>query len=454
MKPIKLTLIVLILTIFTFTSCKDESINTSNNTTESIAAKNALSTLQSHFNPDGSLSRDGENPTNNIIFDFCFDFVYPITLSYNTGTEVTVQDFDGLVNVLISMTDALYINGIAFPFQVEVFNADTNSFEVITIQNEDSFIELLESCSIDDNGQQEDCVCTEEYAPVCVEVSDISGESFTIEFPNMCFAECEGFTQADVVDCDYSNPCNEDYFDDCFDIVFPVTVILPNGDTVQINDEDDLEDIIYTNYYFNFDFPITVEIEVNGQEVTQIIHNEDEFVALLMQCDGVEDDDCEIENLHVVVEDCFSETAYNISLNFETGSSSPQEFMVYFADGNVVGPYSTNDLPITLEVDVNSGNEDSLIVTVGNGNCQEDVHWDIPNCSNSTDTCWEFVYPIEVEINGQVVEINSDAEFDAQYNPATSSLGYPFHVEINGETVQVNTPNDFSEIGGFDNRCE
>jgi hypothetical protein len=385
MKQIKFSLIVLILTIFTFTSCKDESIDITKNTVESVAARNATNALSTHFNPDGTL-RDGENPTNNIIFDFCFDFVYPITLSYNTGAEVTVENFEGMVELLINMTEDLYINGISFPFQVEVFNADTDAFEVITIQGEDSFIALLESCSIDDDGQTDDCQCMEIYEPVCVEVGDGSGEEFIIEFPNMCYAECSGFTQDDVVECDYSNPCNGGFFDnDCFDFVYPLSVVLPNGETVQVENEDDLEDIIYTNYYFDFHYPITVEVEVDGAPAEVNIHNAEEFAALLAECEDVEPgDDCEINDLSVVVGDCFSQTAYTITLDFNLEDPViAQQFMVVFYDGTEAGPFQISALPINLEVDVNTGDYDSLSVYMLSGGltCAQEVDWEIPSCN-------------------------------------------------------------------------
>jgi len=429
MKQFKLSLIVVIFSLFIFSSCKDESTETNKDTTESVAAKNSLQALKTHFNADGSLARDGQNPTNNIIFDFCFDFVYPITLSYNTGTEVTVEDFDGLVEVLVNMTDNLYVNGIAFPFQVEVFNEDSGAFEVVTIQDEESFMSLIESCSIDDSGQQDDCDCDDEYEPVCVSVQDGNGESFTIDFPNICYAMCEGFTQADVVDCDYSNPVDGDYFEDCFDLIYPFSIVTPSGDTIQINDEDEFEAALYTNYYFDFVYPFNVETEVNGQQETITLNNEEELTNLLMQCSGdvepcdcpdvyepvcVEDNgqvitfdnecqafcegytpnnfvdcgnnntnDCDINDLTVTVGECISTTAYNITLDFTTENYDGTEFIVQFVNGDTQS-YSLNDLPLQLEVDVNASNNqqsDWLMVTLPtNSNCAEDVDWEVPNC--------------------------------------------------------------------------
>ncbi len=500
MKHFKIILTLFVLTLFTLTSCKDESVNNEGTTLESAAVKNALGALKTHFNADGSINRDnGENPTNNIIFDFCFDFVYPVTLSYNTGAEVTVQDLDGLVDILINMTDDLYINGIAFPFDVEVFNYDTDTFEIQTINNEDEFNILVESCSITDNGQQDDCNCTEDFDPVCIQVQDASGESFTIEFPNMCFAECEGFTQADVVVCDYgNNPSEGDYFGDCFELVYPFSIVLPNGSNLQVNNADEFETAVFSNYYFDFVYPFDILIEQNGQTVTLAINNADELNTVLMECLGMdpcnctgeynpvcvatpsgeileypnecvalcegfspndfvdcEVSECAITNIEATVGNCIDNSTYTISLNFDIANASTDEFYVYFADGTVVGPLFTSNLPISLDVNSNVGMTDSLFVLMSNSNCSADVIWDNPDCGGTAnDTCWSFVYPIEVNIAGTTISVNNDIEFDAVYNPATSTLVYPFDVTIGGAQQSVITPNDFYIIGEFNNRCQ
>ncbi len=83
--------------------------------------------------------------------------------------------------------------GVIIPFP----NACTAECEGFT---EDDFVE----CDFDPNGggdNEGDCFeCHDEpFDPVCVE--DADGEIF--HFPNLCFAECEGFTEDDLVECDF-----------------------------------------------------------------------------------------------------------------------------------------------------------------------------------------------------------------------------------------------------------
>ncbi len=57
----------------------------------------------------------------------------------------------------------------------------------------------------DTNPFPSDCDCDFTFEPVCVEVD---GE--TIPFPNACYAECEGYTADDFVDCGIFDPCGCD----------------------------------------------------------------------------------------------------------------------------------------------------------------------------------------------------------------------------------------------------
>ncbi|MFK8104362.1 MAG: PKD domain-containing protein [Saprospiraceae bacterium] len=62
----------------------------------------------------------------------------------------------------------------------------------------------LGDCGLGGGGDP--CNCPFDFTPVCVE--DSTGELLT--FPNACFAECEGYTAADFVDCNNGggDPCN------------------------------------------------------------------------------------------------------------------------------------------------------------------------------------------------------------------------------------------------------
>ncbi|MCF6347584.1 MAG: hypothetical protein L3J20_04690 [Flavobacteriaceae bacterium] len=289
-KNLKLILSTFIVALVLFTSCKnnDAIIDVPNNTTKSAAVEKSMEALKTHFNQDGALN-DTNNPIGNILFDFCFEFVYPVTLSYNNGTEVIVQNFNELTEVLVNMTDALFIDGIAFPFDVEL--VENGAVVTQTINSEDEFRVLLENCSIDGD---DPVVCTEEYVPVCVEIQTPNeGGSFIMEFPNMCYAEREGFTQNDLVECDNSNPSNGNY-DNCFEFVYPFSIIDDGGDEIVINNKEEFETAMFSNVTFEFVFPLDVTQEINGDvQNTRTITLEkyEDLTNLLASC-GENQQDC------------------------------------------------------------------------------------------------------------------------------------------------------------------
>ena len=286
MKNLKSLLLSLLIITVVFTSCtNNEPLFEEQNTTESVAITTTLSELSLQFNSEGNVI-PSENPAGNIVFDFCFDFVYPITLSYNNGSTVDVNDLDGLIDVMINSTQELYINGIGFPFQVETYVDSSDSIQIVTINNEEEFINLLENCDFD----AFDCECFEDYNPVCVEIYDPNGTSFVVTYPNACYAECDSFTEADFVE-----NCETDYNtnagNECFTFNFPISFIIDNGTTITVNSEMELGTALYNVYYFEFVYPFDVTLE-SGEVVT--VNNELEYFTILDDCYGsYNGNDCE-----------------------------------------------------------------------------------------------------------------------------------------------------------------
>lgn len=266
MKKIKILVVLAIISIATFYSCTDNNpIENEAVTQKSIANRTAMNELKIANNISG---RDANATASS---PFCFEFVYPITLSYNTGTTITVASLQGLLTILASETPNLYVDGIAFPFQV------TNNGAVSTISTEVQYMSLLLSCGfsaintdlvnsfcfdlvfpitiLNDNNQEvtitslqqfttylnnpnnggqtqfvypisvnynnqvvvidniyelyqminncDVCICTLEYAPVCVQTA-----TGIVEFGNSCFAICAGYDQNDFIQCTNSTTCS------------------------------------------------------------------------------------------------------------------------------------------------------------------------------------------------------------------------------------------------------
>lgn len=297
MKNFKVLLLSFALIAGLFTSCSDnDSVTEDQNIQETQAITTSLERLAGQFNDQGEVMASA-NPAGNIVFDFGFDFVYPLNLSLSNGSTVAVNSLDELIQILISSTDDLFVNGIEFPFDIEVYDEETDSIIVITINNENEFLDFLDSLDWDDDDL---CVCTEEYDPVCVEVTDPDGTSFIISYPNECFAFCDGFDEEDFVDnCedDYNN--SGGYFE-CFEFNFPLTIITDDEVTITVNSQEELDSALYNAYYFDFVYPFDVTTDEGEVETIQGVND---LLDLLEDCyddwddnDPDPNDDCDCED--------------------------------------------------------------------------------------------------------------------------------------------------------------
>ena len=436
MKSLKLLFFSLALVLFTVSSCTDNEslLNEIAEPQESLSVKTTLDALSTYLNEDGSINLD-RSPAGHIIFDFCFDFVYPITLSYNTGATVTVNGFEELIEVIISSTDDLFIVGIAFPFDVEVFNDETDTIEILTINNEDDFIALIESC---DFGGGDVCECTDEYDPVCVEIVAPTGETYVITFGNACIAECEGFSEDEYFVCD-GDPTDGGLFDDdCFEFIYPLSIVTEDGLVIEVGSLEELNTTIYASYYFEFIYPIeisfidsdeiiTIEGEAGLFEVLEYCSDRDcecpdvydpvcvetdEGIitfenACYAECEGFtevdfidcdSEGDCLIYDLIVEVGECNDDGTYSLTIDFEYENPGNDFFDVSVYDGDtlvVIGFYELAGLPITIpDFELSGFDFDSLFVNINdNPDCNAGIEWEAPDCTDTCD-CPDLIDPV------------------------------------------------------------
>jgi hypothetical protein len=145
MKNLKLSIFSIFMVLFIFTSCTndDSIVDLPQNMQESETITTVMGLMSQLYDQNGNLNSDND-------FEICFDFVYPLELMFNNGTTVTVNSEEELIDVMMNSTEELYITGIVFPFDVELYNETTDTVEIVTINNEEEFAALLESCDIGD----------------------------------------------------------------------------------------------------------------------------------------------------------------------------------------------------------------------------------------------------------------------------------------------------------------
>tara|TARA_R110002049_G_scaffold270002_1_gene447009 strand:+ start:977 stop:2320 length:1344 start_codon:yes stop_codon:yes gene_type:complete len=402
MKTLKLTLFSLLMALMMLTSCTNNEsvIEEPQNTVESESITTALLQLRTQFDDSGNVTHT-DNPAGNIVLDFCFDFIYPLDLAYNNGTTVTVTNLDGLINIMISSTENLYINGIAFPFNVETYNDSTNAIEIVTINNENEFIALLESC---DFNLAEPCECFEVYDPVCVEITDPSGNVFTVTYPNACYAECDGFTEED-----FAENCEEDYNsngNDCFSLNFPLSIITDENTTITINSQEELDAATYNSYYFDFVYPIDITLD-NGNVTT--INTREEIEAILNECYDINNpNECEA---------CADEPLDIVCVNIEQADGSLYTYAYDNACYALCDGYTEADF-----VFCNSGNEICLPSAVSSA-LTDNTGWSVNSFNGSQDLS---TYEITFNSDGTLQWMSSGSTFSGTWsvveNPASGNI--------------------------------
>lgn len=410
MRKLKIAFLSLVVILTSFTSCSDnESVDIPQNGTESTSMRFAIDKLSTRLDANGNIDAS-RNPTGNMVFDYGLSFQFPITLVYNTGATVTVNSFEELIQVVVAVTDDLYIDGVEFPITVEIFNDETGAIEVVTINSEEELADLFDDIDFEDD----DCECTEEYSPVCVEIIDEDDFAFVLTFPNACYAMCEGFEQADFLDS-----CEEDYDDDfdndCFEFNFPLDIITDDDETITVNSMEDLVNTTYDMYYFEFVFPLTV---INEDGEIQEIEDEEDLFELFEDCFDDYEDYCELEADDVEDVLMFCDAV---------------EAEIYEIDGDVIDVNSiafnaNNELVVNGEPTVTdlgswslNDSDEGMILTIGqlqtftmlNGD------WELVECDDDSLEFENGEYALHIEIECEDDDDNEEDDCDCpdEYAP-------------------------------------
>ena len=124
----KLTSIVLI-AIFSLTACTKKDSGTNNKDTALDAtAKKVMDNLHSKMSQ--IIQPDAQSLNRNLVQDFGFTFIYPITLTYNNDVTVSVNNSAELLNVVSAITETSYIKAINYPFNIDDQTASRTSSSI------------------------------------------------------------------------------------------------------------------------------------------------------------------------------------------------------------------------------------------------------------------------------------------------------------------------------------
>jgi len=239
---------------------------------ESRSLVSLLNILYIYFDQNGEVlfddnydqNGDGDYDIFNEWEDFmCFDIQFPISVTMPDESQVSIGNEDELYEAVESyyeMSDEYDgLPEINFPFNIIFYFDDENGNEIEEVVGVGSYEEL------------------EMYFEICEDGWDDDGWD------------------------------DEDWFEiDCVDLVYPISIVNPEGEVITVESENSLHEYI-DQYYencnsndcgdFNLAYPLTVEYysETNDQVQTLTINSEEELEALLDEyCydDGWDDETC------------------------------------------------------------------------------------------------------------------------------------------------------------------
>ena len=286
----------------------------------------------------------------------CYQLAYPVTLLDTDSVAVTADDEEDLINLLANGD----IYSFAFPLNLEDEEGNT-----VMAENADDLFDLLADCS-----------------------------------PNPGPGGCGIGTFG------------------CYQLGYPVTLVLIDGTSVTVNDDDEFAVVLVSGEWADFGYPLTL-IDEDGNEI--IVNNEEELHEALFDCSGFgEGPISELSDFF-----CY-DAVYPFSVNdLNTGNTitfndSEEWFDYQYGNPNAWPQYEII-YPLTLvntetgeETTVNNDDELELAISECFGGNPGGGGGGNPNIEFGEFLCYDFVYPFTVnDLNtGATVTFNNSDEWN------------------------------------------
>ena len=255
----------------------------------------------------------------------------------------------------------------------------------------------------------------------------------------------------------------------CFDIVYPITIMLPNGSSYLIDSEEDSDLETIKNYYEENEgaderpsiiFPVNI-IDHEGE--TKVINSEEEMEDAYRHCSGRDRDKRECFGLVFPVTYIMPDgSSYEIA---DDDDESWAELKAWY-DAN---PEAEERPELQYPVDIMYESEDRT-VTISN---EEEMLAAKEECremwgadEEEYEECFDYVYPIAFTMpDGSSIEIPSDDEtswmsirayYEANPSDEEPVLQYPIDIIFRTEEGEVTFTMDSEEdVDSFvEERCE
>ena len=204
----------------------------------------------------------------------------------------------------------------------------------------------------------------------------------------------------------------------------------------------------YGTFAYN-DLYITLgPFEGNGQILEFIIFDQQDDgcnAEVGLEAPNCGNQDCNISELVVDPLECNDDGTYSVLINFEYQNPNNDFFDLYDGNGNLLGFYALDDLPLTYENFVPSGNNFDVITVCINDmpNCCATAEFEALDCPNDNCEIWDLIAEAyDCDNNGQFLV---DIDFNFQ-NTSDS-----FTVVGNGNNYGTFAYNDlYITLGPFE----
>lgn len=339
---LKKLFILPILAFFIFTSCQDEIVEvTLPNNQDTISANSNLSNLLSNVSSlNGAIDDIIDNAN-------CFAIALPFTIEINGAVFVvnSEDDYEAIEAILEESSDDDDTLDIQFPVTIIL-----NDYTTVEIANQSDLEVLVDEC-LNDDELDDDIECIDFQYPI---VFSVYNSNFQVTETITILNDEELYNYIEELDGGILASLN-----------FPVTMILSDGSTIEVNNNVELEAVI---------------------EAADDTCDDD---------DTNEEDDCDIETINANIVECvWSVASY-------TGNDDLSGFTFEFSnDGSVL--ISDNGNYVDGNWEVSEANEGSVITF---SNITESVielildEWQIVDCDDDD---------LELVKNGETLVLERD----------------------------------------------
>ncbi|MFK7935992.1 MAG: hypothetical protein AB8G22_20935 [Saprospiraceae bacterium] len=316
MNKLNIWSLLLLIVALTVASCSKENIDTITETEEEIIPEVT-------HTPNPLLSRaaqenDTANSNNSDGLNLgCVSILFPFAMVDGEGAEYPINQLEDFENLFPEDGDSSLVIDFAYPLNVSV-----NEEEPTVVESNEALVELFADC-VPDGGWSEDLFpaylidqeqsCWTFVYPISLfdlddDVSitveneeefvaaiaedvlffefpfSLEGDSIIMEVNNVdelfnALFSCNEFVQ-DSTDWDWET--GFEYLG-CYKLVFPFTVELADGTTVEVDNHETYCDLILQGRITNYSYPLTLETE-DGEPI--IINSDEELQGALERCYG------------------------------------------------------------------------------------------------------------------------------------------------------------------------